>query len=145
MNAFLSLSFSLSLSLTLSLSLSLSFSLSLFCSPFSSHSSSLIFLSVRISFSSSSPSLTFFLSLFFLIYTHRHNFLKQLLDCRNIANLFRGVPRTPNLFLSLQLVHSALKNNTRCLLPPPPTEELFWESIAAKKLLTDSIETTIGK
>ena len=48
-----------------------------------------------------------------------HYSILQLLDCRNIANLFKGVPRTKGLYPALLLVLNSIRNGTRCLMPPP--------------------------
>ena len=73
-----------------------------------------------------------------------HTHISQLLDCRNVANLFRGVPRSPDLYMSLQHVCSALKNKTRCLLPPHPMEDVVWENLSAKQMMIETFASTVG-
>ena len=60
----------------------------------------------------------------------------QLLDCRNIANLFRGVPRTNDLYLCLPLIINAIKDNCRCLLPPPPRYTMSYFSTSFYRFLS---------
>ena len=48
------------------------------------------------------------------------------------------------MFLALQLMASALTNNTRCLMPPCPIEEVVWPNIKTKFSFYTTLSNTRG-
>jgi hypothetical protein len=95
----------------------------------------------------------------------------MVLDVLNCANLSRAIPPqvqsmapflfalvpicapylTPpppraqtDVFLALQLMASALTNNTRCLMPPCPIEEVVWPNVKTKFSFYTTLSNTRG-